>query len=146
MPDPTVGRGARIERALLVTDTRVGEGAVVGGGARSDDPALEWLSGLTLVGKDAVIPDGARIASQVVVGVGAVPGDFVAGVCRLNASPTARPSAIWYERTPVFVLAGGLRVAAVPAAGAAAPNRGCVRRQVPTIDSHAVQLRELGGV
>jgi glucose-1-phosphate adenylyltransferase len=78
MLDVTVGRGARIHRSILDKFARVGEGAVVGEGARSDDPALAWLDGLTLVGKDAMIPDGARIGPQVVVGVGAGDADFTA--------------------------------------------------------------------
>ncbi len=76
MLDVIVGRGAHIHRAILDKFAHVGEGAKVGDGARSDDPALAWLDGLTLVGKDTAIPDGARIGPQVVVGVGAGDADF----------------------------------------------------------------------
>jgi glucose-1-phosphate adenylyltransferase len=79
MLDASVGRGARIRRAILDKFARVGEGASVGEGERSDDPALAWLDGLTLVGKDAVIPDRAQVGPQVVVGVGAGDGDFPPG-------------------------------------------------------------------
>jgi len=78
MLDVTVGRGAKVHRSILDKFARVGEGAVVGEGTRSDDPALAWLDGLTLVGKDAMIPNGARIGPQVVVGVGAGDADFSA--------------------------------------------------------------------
>jgi len=76
MLDVLVGRGARVRRAILDKFVRVGEGAEIGVGAPSDDPGLAWLDGLTLVGKDALIPPGARIGPQVVVGVGAGDRDF----------------------------------------------------------------------
>jgi len=79
MLDVSVGRGARVHRSILDKFTRVGEGTRIGEGERSDDPALAWLDGLTLVGKDAAIPDGARVGPQVVVGVGAGAADFAAG-------------------------------------------------------------------
>ena len=79
MQDVTVGARSRIHRSILDKFVRVGEEASVGFGERSDDPALAWLDGLTLVGKDAAIPDGARIGPQVVVGVGAGADDFAAG-------------------------------------------------------------------
>ena len=79
MLDVTVGARSRIHRSILDKFVRVGEGASVGFGERSDDPALAWLDGLTLVGKDAAIPDGVRVGPQVVVGVGAGGDDFAAG-------------------------------------------------------------------
>jgi glucose-1-phosphate adenylyltransferase len=79
MLDVTVGRGARIQRSILDKFARVGEGAWIGEGERSTDPALAWLDGLTLVGKDAAIPDGARVGPQVVIGVGAGDADFAPG-------------------------------------------------------------------
>jgi glucose-1-phosphate adenylyltransferase len=80
MQDVVVARGARVRAAILDKFVRVGEGAALGEGERSDEPALAWLDGLTLVGKDAVIPDGARVGPQVVVGVGAGAEDFEPGV------------------------------------------------------------------
>jgi glucose-1-phosphate adenylyltransferase len=79
MQDAIVGRGSRVHRAILDKFVRVGEGAALGIGERSSDPALAWLDGLTLVGKDAVIPEGAVVAPQVVVGVGAADEDFGSG-------------------------------------------------------------------
>lgn len=79
MQDVLVGRAARLQRAILDKYVRVGEGAALGAGERSPDEALGWLDGLTLVGKDAVIPEGAIIGPQVVIGVGAGSADFVGG-------------------------------------------------------------------
>src|SRR5262249_5412421 len=79
MQDVLVGRGARVQGAILDKFARVGEGAVLGQGAPSEAPELAWLDGLTLVGKDAVIPDGAQVGRQVVIGVGADVADFAGG-------------------------------------------------------------------
>jgi glucose-1-phosphate adenylyltransferase len=76
MQDTIVGRGARVRGAIIDKFVRLGVGAVVGEGERSGDPTLAWLAGLTLVGKDAAIPDGARIGPEVVVGVGATGADL----------------------------------------------------------------------
>lgn len=79
MSDVQVGRGARVERAILDKYARVGERARVGGGEAPAGGASAWLEGLTLVGKDAEIPDGARIGAAVVVGLGATGADLGGG-------------------------------------------------------------------
>jgi glucose-1-phosphate adenylyltransferase len=76
MQDVGIARSVRVQRAILDKFVRVGEGAAIGGGDRSADPAHAWLDGLTLVGKDSVIPEDAVIGPQVVIGVGAGPADF----------------------------------------------------------------------
>jgi glucose-1-phosphate adenylyltransferase len=93
MADVVVGRGASVANAILDKYTRVGEGAEVGTGEPVDRPELAWLAGLTLVGKDAVIPDGARVGRQVVLGVGASPSDFAAAELRPGArTPDRQPN------------------------------------------------------
>jgi glucose-1-phosphate adenylyltransferase len=82
--DTLVGHGARISRAIVDKYVRVGGGAIVGDGEVVHDPALAWLDGLTLVGKDALIPDGARVGRQVVIGLGAGPEDFPGNVVTAN--------------------------------------------------------------
>jgi glucose-1-phosphate adenylyltransferase len=79
MLDVMVGRNARVHRSILDKFAHVGDGARVGEGERTGDPSLAWLDGLTLVGKDALIPPGAIVGPQVVVGVGAGEEDFAAG-------------------------------------------------------------------
>jgi glucose-1-phosphate adenylyltransferase len=82
MQDSLVARSARVQRAILDKFVRVGEGAAVGAGEPSRDPEYAWLGGLTLVGKDAVIPEQAVVSPQVVIGVGAGPSDFAGGSLR----------------------------------------------------------------
>ena len=82
MQDALIARSARVQRAILDKFARVGEGASIGAGEPSSDPAYAWLDRLTLVGKDAVIPEQAVVSPQVVIGVGAGPADFADGSLR----------------------------------------------------------------
>ncbi len=92
-PDARIGPGARVDRAILDKHARVGERAVVGWGSPPADPAHAWLDGLTLVGKDAHVPEDVRVGRGVVIGLHAdfdgVPSDVPAG--------TVLPSRIWFE-------------------------------------------------
>ena len=93
MSDVVVEPGARVDRAILDKYVRVGEGAVVGHGEIPGGPESEWLEGLTLVGKDAVIPAGARAGRSVVIGVGGGPPDFETGEI---APGTVVPNRAWF--------------------------------------------------
>jgi glucose-1-phosphate adenylyltransferase len=79
MPDVVIGPGARVDRAVVDKYSQIGAGAVVGDGEPLDRPEFAWLEGLTVLGKDVVVPDGARIGRQAVLGVGAGPSDFTDG-------------------------------------------------------------------
>ena len=92
MLDVTIGRGARVRRAILDKFVRVGERAAIGEGERSSDPSLAWLDGLTLVGKDAAIPDGIEVGPQVIIGVGAGEPDFAAAPLVAGARIADRPA------------------------------------------------------
>jgi len=93
MSDAVVAGGARVDRAILDKYVRVGEGAVVGHGEAPAGSENEWLEGLTLVGKDAVIPPRARVGRSVVIGVGGGPPDFEAGEI---AAGTVVPNRAWF--------------------------------------------------
>jgi len=76
MQDVVIGRDARVDSSIIDKYTRIGAGAVVGEGEVLDRPECEWLEGLTLLGKDCQVPDGARVGRQAVLGVGTGPADF----------------------------------------------------------------------
>jgi glucose-1-phosphate adenylyltransferase len=97
LPDVHVGAGARVERAIVDKYARVGAGAQLGAGPPVDSPETAWLEGLTLVGKDAVVPPGARVGRSVVIGVGARPTDYENG--ELPAG-SAVPNRSWFEEAP----------------------------------------------
>jgi glucose-1-phosphate adenylyltransferase len=70
MADTVIESGARVRGAILDKYARIGRDARVGFGEPLDRRDLDWLEGLTLIGKDAIVPDGASIGPQVVLGVG----------------------------------------------------------------------------
>jgi glucose-1-phosphate adenylyltransferase len=96
MSDVVIESGASVDRAILDKYARVGEGARVGHGETPAGCENEWLEGLTLVGKDAVIPPGARAGRSVVIGVGGGAPDFEAGEI---APGTVVPNRAWYGVT-----------------------------------------------
>jgi len=92
-PDTRIGPGAKVDRAILDKHATVGAGAVVGWGDAPHAPAHAWLDGLTLIGKDAGIPAGARVGRGVVVGVHA----GFEGLPRVIVAGSMLPSRAWYE-------------------------------------------------
>ena len=94
MSDVTVERGARVRHAILDKYVRVGAGAEIGAGEPPSHREHAWLEGLTLAGKDAIVPPDARIGRAVMVGVGAIPGSFGEGPV---AAGTVIPSRVWHE-------------------------------------------------
>jgi glucose-1-phosphate adenylyltransferase len=94
MSDVTVEPGARVERAIIDKYATVGEGAHLGVKPSCDDPALDWLDGLVLVGKDADIPAGTRVHAPAVIGIGSRAADFQAGTL---PGGTLLGNRAWYE-------------------------------------------------
>jgi len=94
MSDTIVEPGARIDGAIVDKYVRVGEGVRLGVGERADGARLEWLGGLVLVGKEAVLPAGLTVGRSSVIGVGARPQDFSGAVV---PSGTLLPNRSWVE-------------------------------------------------
>jgi glucose-1-phosphate adenylyltransferase len=94
MSDTHIGAGARVFGSILDKYVRVEPGAEIGGGEPDVSPESAWLEGLTLVGKDALIPSDARIGRSVVIGIGTRPADFG----ELAVAPgTVLGSRPWFE-------------------------------------------------
>ena len=94
MADTTVGSGARIEHAILDKYVKVGAAARIGEGNGEDPHGLEWLAGLSLVGKDTWIPEGGHVVRPSAIGVGGRYEDFHGGVL---AAGTIVPNRRWFE-------------------------------------------------
>ena len=91
MFDSVIRAGAVVDRAILDKEVSVGPNAVVGTGNDFDTPNVaepERLdTGITVVGKRAVIPASARIGRNVRIAGSVRPSDF-----RRSASPAAAAS------------------------------------------------------
>jgi glucose-1-phosphate adenylyltransferase len=81
MHDSLIGEGASVQRCIIDKEARVGRKASLGGGS----PGITNLkypdhvhSGLTLVGKSAIIPDGFIIGTNCIVCPAATEDDFPA--------------------------------------------------------------------
>jgi glucose-1-phosphate adenylyltransferase len=79
MNDTWVGPGARVERAVIDKEVRIGANAQVGTGddntPNREEPVF-LSAGITIVGKRAQIPEGARIGRNCRIDVEVIPSDF----------------------------------------------------------------------
>ncbi len=79
MNDTWVGPGARLDKLILDKRVMVGAGAQVGigdEGVANVEMPDKLYSGVTVVGKDSIIPEGARIGRNVLVGIDRDESDF----------------------------------------------------------------------
>jgi glucose-1-phosphate adenylyltransferase len=78
MHDTRILPGARVHRAILDKQVRVGEGASIGTGeaVRHREHPHDLASGLTVVGKRAEIPAGSRIGRNCMIEIGVRQSDF----------------------------------------------------------------------
>jgi ADP-glucose pyrophosphorylase len=90
MFDSVIRSGAVVDRSILDKEVVVGQGAIVGDGPDFDTPNRQEPSrlntGITVVGKRAIIPRGARIGRNVKVAGGVRTSDFATRVVRNGAS------------------------------------------------------------
>jgi glucose-1-phosphate adenylyltransferase len=96
MFDTVVRSGAVVDRAILDKEVVVGQGAIVGDGPDFDTPNRaepERLNtGISVVGKQSVIPRGARLGRNVKVGAGVRSSDFPARVVKSGSTVDRKPS------------------------------------------------------
>ncbi len=92
--DSVIRSGAVVDRAILDKEVAVGPGAIVGEGTDHDvanrrEPG-RLNTGITVVGKQAVIPRGVRIGRNVLIGEGVRAADFLTRVIK-SGSTIERP-------------------------------------------------------
>src|SRR3954449_2651655 len=97
MFDSVIRSGAVVDRAILDREVVVGPGAIVGDGPDFDTPNKQepgrLNTGITVVGKRAAIPRGARIGRNVKIAGDVKATDFASRVVKSGASVDAgRPS------------------------------------------------------
>jgi glucose-1-phosphate adenylyltransferase len=92
--DSVIRPGAVIDRAILDKEVAVGPGAIVGEGTDYDEVNRRepgrLNTGITVVGKRAVIPRGVRIGRNVLIGEGVRATDFSSRLVR-SGSTIERP-------------------------------------------------------
>src|SRR6185503_19852280 len=96
MFDSVIRAGAVVDRAILDKEVVVGQGAIVGEGPY-DGPPNEGEPGrlntvITVVGKQSVVPRGARLGRNVRVGRGVKSSDYKTRVVRSGGSVDASPA------------------------------------------------------
>jgi glucose-1-phosphate adenylyltransferase len=90
MFDTVIRSGAVVDRAILDKEVVVGQGAVVGEGPY-DGPSnrqepTRLNTGITVVGKQSVVPRGQRLGRNVRVGAGVRSGDYSSRLIRSGGS------------------------------------------------------------
>ena len=95
MFDSVIRSGAVVDRAILDKEVVVGQGAIVGDGPYDDRPNRQepnrLNTGITVVGKRAVVPRGTRIGRNVRVAADIRSSDFVKKVIKSGESVDAKP-------------------------------------------------------
>jgi len=97
MADTRVDARAHVSHSILDKYVKVGADAVVGEGNGDEAHGLEWLAGLSLVGKDTWIPERGRVRRPSAIGVGGRYEDFHDGVL---AAGSVVPNRRWFEELP----------------------------------------------
>ncbi len=120
MFDSVIRSGAVVDRSILDKEVVVGQGALVGDGPFPDRPNKQEPSrlntGITVVGKRAVIPRGVRIGRNVRVAADIRSSDFVGRVVRSGELVEPRP-------TPRSRSAAKRQPVAIPTEAASARSR-----------------------
>jgi hypothetical protein len=93
MFDCVIRSGAVVDRSILDKEVVVGQGAIVGDGPDFDTPNRQepgrLNTGITVIGKRAIIPRGERIGRNVKVAGDVRATDFLSKVIRNGASVEA---------------------------------------------------------
>jgi glucose-1-phosphate adenylyltransferase len=104
MFDSVIRSGAVVDRAILDKEVVVGQGATIGEGPYDGPPNRQepgrLNTGITVVGKQSIVPRGARLGRNVKVGGGVKNGDYSSRVVRAGGSVEPKPSA---RRRPTAV-------------------------------------------
>jgi glucose-1-phosphate adenylyltransferase len=95
MFDSIIRAGAVVDRAILDKEVVVGQGAIVGEGPYDAPPNKQepgrLNSGITVVGKQSVIPRGTRVGRNVKIGGEVRSADFPSRVIKSGESVEAGP-------------------------------------------------------
>jgi glucose-1-phosphate adenylyltransferase len=96
MFDSVIRAGAVVDRAILDKEVVVGQGAIVGEGPYDGPPNKQepnrLNTGITVVGKQSIVPRGARLGRNVKVGSEVRSSDYATRVVRSGGSVDPSPA------------------------------------------------------
>ncbi|MFS8532828.1 glucose-1-phosphate adenylyltransferase [Sphaerobacter thermophilus] len=98
MTDAVIGPGAVIDRCIIDKEVRVGAGAYLGYG---DDYTPNWLepkrvnTGITIVGRNAIVPPNVRVGRNVLIGTDVTEADFPSNDIPSGDTIDPRVAAFW---------------------------------------------------
>jgi len=96
MFDSTIRAGAVVDRAILDKEVVVGQGAIVGEGPYDGPPNRQeparLNTGITVIGKQSIVPRGARLGRNVKIGGGVKSSDYATRVVRAGGSVEPAPA------------------------------------------------------
>ena len=107
MFDSVIRAGAVVDRAILDKEVTIGPGAVIGEGTdltipNRQEPA-RLFTGITVIGKRAVVPRGIRIGRNVKIGGDVRAADFVSRVVKSGSTVERREGRTRPAGMPVMV-------------------------------------------
>jgi glucose-1-phosphate adenylyltransferase len=95
MFDTVIGSGAVVDRAILDKEVVVGQGAIIGDGPDFDTPNAQeptrLNTGITVVGKQSVVPRNARLGRNVKVGERVRSTDYPTRTIKAGGTVDRRP-------------------------------------------------------
>ena len=96
MFDSVIRAGAVVDRSILDKEVVVGQGAIVGEGPYDGAPNRQeparLNTGITVVGKQSIVPRGARLGRNVKIGGGVKSSDYATRIVRTGNSVDPKPS------------------------------------------------------
>jgi glucose-1-phosphate adenylyltransferase len=96
MFDSVIRSGAVVDRAILDKEVVVGQGAIVGDGPDFDTPNRQEPSrlntGITVVGKQSIVPRGVRLGRNVKIGEQVRAADYPSRTVRSGGTVDRRPA------------------------------------------------------
>ncbi len=96
MFDSVIRSGAVVDRAILDKEVVIGQGAIVGDGPDFDTPNKaepgRLNTGITVVGKQSVVPRGTRLGRNVKIGERVRSGDFATRTVRSGGTVDRKPA------------------------------------------------------
>jgi glucose-1-phosphate adenylyltransferase len=98
MADAEIGPGTVVDRCIIDKEVRIGAGCQLGYG---DDLTPNWLegrclnTGITIVGRNAIVPVGTRVERNVLIGTGVSEAAYASRHISSGDTVDPRASAMW---------------------------------------------------